>query len=305
MTVVVTGASGFVGQFLCAALEKSGIEVRRAGRDITGDISDKADWKPVLEDASTVIHLAARVHEMGSINKKSAAENRYFAVNVAASEHLARAAAQANIRRLIFLSTAKVMGESSARPLTAQDPVSPQDFYARSKLEAERAIEDAAGTMEIVILRSPLVYGPYVKGNFLRLMKMIESGLPIPLGAISNQRSLIFVRNLADAIKHSITAPTGVYLPTDGEDLSTPDLIFRLANAMDNPVRLISIPPTLLNICTYLMRRNEEFQKLAGSLQLDGKLPGWLPPFSVHDGLSATADWFVRRHNSTTVNEGF
>lgn len=302
MTVVVTGASGFVGQCLCPVLEAAGMTVRRAGRNVTGDIGDKTDWGPILEGASTVIHLAARVHVVRPTEQKLTSDEHYYSVNAIGSEHLARAAAQASVRRLIFLSTAKVMGEFSTRPLTAADPVNPQNSYARSKLEAERAITAVAGAMELVILRPPLVYGPHVKGNFLRLMKVIESSIPLPFGAVTNQRSLIFVSNLVEAIKHALKVPAGVYLPTDGEDLSTPDLIRHLASAMDNPIRLISIPPTLLNIGTYLIKRNEEFQKLAGSLQLDGKLPGWKPAISVRDGLKSTANWFVEARKHETVN---
>ena len=268
--------------------------VRRAGRDVVGDIGDHTEWGPVVEGASTVVHLAARVHEMRSAGQKANSDEqaRYRAVNTIASEHLARAATQAGVRRFIFLSTVKVMGEVSSRPLTAADPTDPQDSYARSKLEAEQAIAALAGAMEVLILRPPLVYGPHVKGNFLRLMQAIDRGLPLPLGAIANRRSLLFVGNLSEAIQHALTAPAGVYLPTDGEDLSISDLILRLAAAMNRPARLIAVPQVLLKACALLAGRQEEFQKLAGSLQLDGKLAGWTPSFSAQDGLWTTARWY-------------
>lgn len=269
--------------------------VRRAGRDVVGDIGEHTEWAPVVEGASAVVHLAARVHELRPAGKKADNDElaRYRAVNTTASEHLALAAARAGVGRFIFLSTVKVMGEASSRPLTAADPTDPQDSYARSKLEAEQSVAAVAGAMEVLILRPPLVYGPHVKGNFLRLMRAIVGGVPLPLGAIANRRSLLFVDNLSGAIQHALTAPAGVYLPTDGEDLSVSELIRRLGAAMNRPARLIAVPPALVKLCALLAGRQEEFQKLAGSLQLDGKIPGWTPAFSVEDGLRTTARWFV------------
>ena len=269
--------------------------VRRAGRDVVGDIGNPNDWGSVVEGASAVIHLAARVHEMHTAGEESDGNEHasYRAVNTIGSEHLARAAARAGVRRFIFLSTAKVMGEISIRPLTSNDPVDPQDSYARSKWEAEQAVAAVAGEMEVVILRPPLVYGPNVKANFLRLMRAIERGVPLPLGAINNRRSLLFVGNLSGAIQHALTTPAGIYLPTDGEDLSTSDLIRRLAEAMKRPARLIAVPPTLVKFGALLAGRHTEFQKISGSLQLDGKIPGWTPSSSVTDGLRTTAHWYL------------
>jgi nucleoside-diphosphate-sugar epimerase len=281
-------------------LESAGMTVRRAGRDVVGDIGEPTEWGPVVEGASTVVHLAARVHELQTAGRKAASDDaaRYRAVNTIASEHLARAAAEAGVHRFILLSTVKVMGEASSRPLTAADPTDPRDSYARSKLEAEQAVAAVAGAMKVLILRPPLVYGPRVKGNFLRLMRAIDRGLPLPLGAIANRRSLLFVGNLSRAIEHALTAPAGVYLPTDGEDLSISELIRRLAAAMNRPDRLIAVPPSLVKLCARLAGRHEEFQKLAGSLQLDGILPGWTPSVSVQDGLQTTARWFVGAQQS-------
>ena len=305
MEVVVTGSSGFVGRSLCPILEATGITVRRATREVTGDIGEHTDWGPIVEGAAAVIHLAAHFHVLRSVGTASNDEevDRYRVVNLLGSERLARAAERAGIRRFIFLSTAKVMGDASVLPLTAADPINPRDAYARSKWDAEQAISAAAETMELVILRPPLVYGPYVKGNFLRLMKVIERGVPLPLGAATNLRSFISVGNLSGAIKHALTAPAGVYLPTDGEDLSTSELIHRLANAMNRPAQLFALPPAVLKFCAQLAGWREEYEKLAGSLQLDGKLPGWQPAENNQDGLQATANWFFESRRNAMTKE--
>jgi nucleoside-diphosphate-sugar epimerase len=305
MEIVVTGASGFVGRSLCPILETAGVTVRRAARDVTSDIGEHTEWGPIVEGASAVIHLAAHVHIMRSEHNQSTndEDERYRVVNTLGSEQLARAADRAGVRRFIFLSTAKVMGEASTNPLTAADPVNPQGIYAQSKWDAEQAVAAAVRTMELVILRPPLVYGPHVRGNFLRVMQVIERGVPLPLGATSNLRSLIFVGNLSGAIHHALTAPAGVYLPTDREDMSTSDLIRRLASAMNRPARLFAVPPALLSLCAHLVGRGEEYQKLAGSLQLDGKMPGWEPTSSVLAGLQATAHWFCEARQMATTKE--
>ena len=303
MDVVVTGSSGFVGQSLCPTLEAAGINVRRASREVTGNIGAHTDWGPIIEGASSVIHLAAHVHVRRSEGAASNGDedDHYRTINMLGSERLACAAERVGVGRFIFLSTAKVMGEASILPLTAADPVNPQDDYAQSKWDAEQAITAAAKTMELVILRPPLVYGPNVRGNFLRLMQVIERGVPLPLGALSNLRSFISVGNLSGAIKHALTTPTGVYLPTDGEDLSTSELIRRLAKAMNRPARLLAAPPTLLKFCAQLAGRRADYQKLVGSLQLDGQLPGWQPAESNLDAIQATANWFLdSRRNAPT-----
>ncbi len=277
--------------------------MRPAGRDDVGDIGCEVNWDSVVQSATAVVHLAAHVHKIRSGSQGTSDDEtaRYRAVNTIASERLARAAVKAGVRRFIFLSTAKVMGEMSNYPLTADDPVDPQDPYAQSKWEAEQAITAAAGTMEVVVLRPPLVYGPNVKGNFLRLMRTIDAGLPLPLGSIKNRRSLLFVGNLCEAILGALKAPPGVYLPTDGKDLSTADLIRHLAKAMDRPARLISISPILVKICALIAGRHGEFKKVAGSLQLDGNLPGWQPSTSVEDGLRTTARWFAGVDKKTSL----
>ena len=300
MEVIVTGSSGFVGRSLCPILEAAGITVRRAPREVTGDINEHTDWGPIIEGASAVIHLAARVHVNQSNDAK---DDHYRKTNTFASDRLACAAERAGVRRFIFLSTAKVMGEASTVPLTVEDPVNPQDLYAHSKWDAEQAISAAAKTMELVVLRPPLVYGPNVRGNFLRMMQVIERGVPLPLGAISNLRSFISVGNLSNAIKHTLTTQAGVYLPTDGEDLSTPELILRLAESMNRPARLLAIPPTLLKFCAQLARRHTDYQKLIGSLQLDGQPPGWQPAESNRDALQATANWFHESRNNNPTRD--
>lgn len=296
MEIVVTGASGFIGRSLCPTLEATGAKVRRAGRNITGDMGKDIDWIPIIRGASAVVHLAAHVHVPQRKRQPFTLEEieRFRSINVIASKRLAFAAQSIGVRRFILLSTAKVMGETSSRPLTSSDPVNPKDIYAQTKWAAERAVTSVSENMEVVILRSPLVYGPHVRGNFLRLMQLIERGIPFPFKDTNNLRSFIFVDNLSQAIQHSLHAPPGVYLPTDGEDLSTSDLIGRLANMMNCSPRLIAIPHILLELCTKIIDRHDEYQKLVGSLQLDGKIPGWKPSTTVHEGLHATVNWYKK-----------
>ena len=224
--ILVTGGTGFVGQNLIPALAALGHTVISPSRADLGSIDGNTDWSAYLDDIDTVIHLAGRAHVM----KESAANpiDLYRAVNLHGTDNLARQAADASVRRFIFISSVKVMGEASSRPLSAADTPAPVDPYGVSKAEAEEALLKYAGRLEIVSLRPPLVYGPGVKGNFIALLKLTARGYPLPLGAIRNRRSMIYVKNLVSAIIHSINCETGTYLPSDGQDLSTPDL-FRLA----------------------------------------------------------------------------
>lgn len=292
--VLVTGANGFVGRALLPRLEEVGWSVRPATRAETGAIGPETDWRPLLADIDAVVHLAARVHVMR--DRAADPERAFDEVNHLATVRLAAQAAGSGVRRFVFLSSIKVHGDASDHPLAASDPPAPTDAYGRSKLAAEHALADIGAdrdsAMSIVVLRPPLVYGPGVKGNFLAMMRAIDRGLPLPLGSLSNTRSLIYVGNLADAIRAALDGPPGTYLPSDREDVSTPTLIRRTAAALGRPARLFPVSPVLLRGLAAAVGKGAAVARLTGSLTVDGALPGWQPPFSVTDGLAATAGWF-------------
>ncbi|MCC6611816.1 MAG: SDR family oxidoreductase [Burkholderiales bacterium] len=311
MKVLVTGATGFIGRSLCPALRGRGFAVRAAVRGepaLPADIEiAKIDtlgpatrWSAAVSGVDAIVHLAGRAHVLGANGADEAAKVR--AVNMEATVHLARAAIRAGVRRFVFVSTAKVHGEQNAgRPWTEQDPPAPQDLYAVSKWEAEQALAELSRTsaLEVVVLRPPLVYGPGVKANFLRLLRTVDRGLPVPLGAIRNRRSLVYVGNLADAIATSIDRPAAAnrtFLVSDGEDVSTPELIRRVAAALDRPARLVSVPLWMLRLGARLLGRGADFERLVGELAVDASAIrrelGWQPPYSMQSGLEATAKWY-------------
>lgn len=310
--VLVTGANGFVGQALCPLLEKAGWEVRRATRSAAaasnpaansfavGGINAQTDWRKPLEGISAVVHLAARVHLMQDDARDPLAQ--YRAVNRDGTENLARQAAEAGVRRLVYLSSIKVNGErTTEQPFRADDAPHPQDSYARSKWEAEQALQRVAAAtgLESVILRPPLVYGPGVKANFLRLMRLAERGIPLPLGMLDNRRSLLYLGNLADAVRMCLTHPAAAgktFLLSDGASLSTPALIRALAAALGKPARLLPVAPRLLRLAGRLTGKDTEIARLLDSLEIDGtpieRELDWQPPHSLEEGLGATAAWF-------------
>lgn len=290
MRVLVTGANGFVGQHTCAALTHAGHIVTAATRSDVGDISGDTDWRPWLKSQEAVVHLAAHVHQM-----QDKAPGEYSKVNTQATLNLAKQAAEAEVQRFIFLSTAKVMGEGRDTPYTMQDKPAPEDAYARSKWEAEQSL--AQSPMQVVILRPPLVYGPDVRANFLRMMEAVTHGIPLPFGAVQNRRSLIYVGNLAQAIVYSLQAiPPGTYLLSDGEDVSTPELIRKVALALNRPARLLSVPPGILQLAGKILGKEKAVNRLLGSFAIESHLPGWQPPFTPAQGLRETAEWFTKQH---------
>lgn len=314
--ILVTGAGGFVGRALCAALQQeklTGVAALRrapggtglAEEIAVGDFGPDTDWQASLQDVACVVHLAARTHVLDDRSPDPLAE--YRRINVAATSNLARQAARAGVRRFVFLSSVKVNGESTAsRPYSEHDDPRPEDAYGLSKREAEdalRAIGNETG-MEIVILRPPLVYGPGVKGNFLQLLRAVAHGVPLPLASIDNRRSLVYVGNLVDIIIACIRTPAAAgktFLVSDGEDLSTPAMIRRLAAAMGRSPRLLPCPPTLLALAARLFGREAAFRRLNGSLTVDSSLLretlGWQPRYSTNQGFSATVQWYHRRQN--------
>ena len=314
MRILVTGASGFVGRAVLGALKgQPQHELRaalRAERDLgpgvecvrIGDIGEDTDWRATLDGRDVVIHTAARVHVMRETAADALAEFRK--INVAASLNLARQAARAGVRRFIFISSIKVNGEGrpDGRPYSGDDEPAPADAYGLSKLEAEHGLRElAAGTgMEVVIIRPPLVYGPGVKANFLSMMRCLSRGMPLPLGAVHNRRSLVALDNLVDLILACIEHPAAanqVFLVSDGEDLSTSELLQRMGRALGKPARLLPVPVPLLDLGARLVGRASLAQRLCGSLQVDiGKtrtLLGWTPPVSVDAALAKTARHFL------------
>ena len=311
--ILITGTTGFVGAALCKQLRQENHMLTGATR--TADlgagpervplyhipvIGPDTDWSQVVSGAEIVVHLAARVHVMKDRSADPLAEFRR--VNTAGTKRLAEQAAAAGVKRFIFLSTTKIAGELS--PLSGfseNDPARPEDPYGLSKWEAEQALAEISKTtdMEVVILRPPLVYGPGVKGNFLTLFKAIDKGTLLPLGAIQNQRSLIFVGNLADAIVAAATHPSAAnqtFLVSDAGTVSTPSLIANIATSLNKKPRLINMPLSLLKLAGTLTGKSGAIQRLIGSLAVDTSkiraLLNWQPPHTMAEGLEITAEWW-------------
>lgn len=313
--VFVTGATGFVGKALCQRLSRENWHVfggvHQAGKSdasypwiegpIPFDLSNSnAELFKSVGDVDAVVHLAAKVHVMNT----DGAYEEYLHVNTEGTKRLARMAAAAGVRRFVFMSTVKVSAEQSRIPLLESEIPNPAGAYAVSKLEAENALKEVAREtgLEVTILRPPLVYGPGVKANFLSMMEWIRKGIPLPLGSIDNRRSLIFSENLADAIFRCVTHPNAsgeTFFVSDGEDLSTPELISRLAVLMGRKKPIFSFPPSLLRLLGAVTGKSASIDRLTESLTVDtSKIRSrldWLPPFSLNEGLQKTVEWFLAR----------
>jgi nucleoside-diphosphate-sugar epimerase len=259
-------------------------------------IDAHTDWARALDRVEAVVHLAARAHVLRDEVADPLAA--YRAINTAGTLHLARQAAQSGVRRFVFVSTVKVHGEASIRPLSETMAPAPQGPYAISKHEAEIGLRDIAAQtgMEVVILRPPLVYGPGVKANFAALMRAVARGWPLPLGALDNRRSLVALDNLVDAILTCLEHPAAAqqtFLVSDGEDLSTTALLRRLGLALGRPARLVPVPAALLTVGATLLGRRAMAERLCGNLQVDitkaRTLLGWSPPVRVDEGLRRAA----------------
>lgn len=303
MRIVVSGANGFVGRALCIHLRTHGHvaipAVRRgsglAGEVVVGDIRGTNDWAVALTGCDAVVHLAARVHVMNDTEQDPL--ERYRAINTEATLNLARQATRAGVKRFVFISTIKVNGEGRATPYRETDTAAPEDAYAISKWEAEQGLQQIAAEtgLEVVILRPPLVYGPGVKANFLRLLRTVERGWPLPLGAIRNRRSLLYLGNFVDAIRLCVEHPAAAgqtFLLDDGEAVSTPDLVRAVAHAMERPARLLWVPVSVLEFMGTLLGKRTAVSRLTGSLWVDSSLIrsrlSWTPPYSMEAGLAAT-----------------
>ncbi len=279
---------------------------RSAGAGVSGDdvvigeLASNTVWDKAVQGVDAVIHLAARAHIMRDVAGDPLAE--YRRVNVTGTRILARAAAAAGVRRLVFLSSVKVNGEhTGAEPYTERDPPRPQDSYGISKWEAEQALlENAAQSpMQTVVLRPPLLYGPRVKGNFLSLMRAIDRGVPLPFASIDNRRSLLYLGNLIDAITLCLDHPAAAgntYLVADDDGVSTPDLIRGIAAALGKPARLMPFPPSLLRLAGTMTGKAAEAARLVGSLQVDSnrirRELGWRPRATMAQGLAETVRWY-------------
>ena len=306
MRVLVTGSIGFVGKALIPALlpreHKPAEALRRAeenpdGRSTTvvvGNIDGATSWSTALKGMDSIIHLAARVHIMCESAGDPLAEFRR--VNTEGTLHLARQAAEAGVRRFIFLSTIGVNGNSTlhGKVFMPTDTPSPHDPYSMSKYEAEIGLHSIARStgMEVVIIRPPLVYGANAPGNFGKLTRLVTKSFPLPLGSINNLRSFVGIDNLVDFIVTCLEHPAAAnetLMVSDGEDLSTPDLIRRMARAMNRPARLIPVPVWALKAGALLLGKGDAVQRLCGNLQVDisksRTLLGWNPPISVDEGL--------------------
>lgn len=311
--ILVTGATGFVGRHLCEMLSKKGLTVIGAVRSLpadgeppgyelraVGDIAENVDWDPILDGVDGVIHLAARVHVMHEQDNDPLAAFRR--VNVLGTEKLLRSANMRTVKRVVYVSSIKVHGDATtASPFSAADTPDPSDPYAQSKLEAEHKLEAIGADVgfETVVIRPPLVYGPGVGGNFLRMMQIVDRRLPMPLASVDNRRSLVYVDNLCDLICECLgnpAAPGKRFLVSDNADVSTPDLIRLIAASMSRPARLFPVPLRLLGLAAKLTGRSAEVSRLIGSLQLDvsgtTQALGWRAPVSLDDGIDATVKWY-------------
>ncbi len=316
--VLVTGANGFIGNAFCRRMLAEGRPVRGAIRSLSpksalppgmeavevGSIGPSTEWETALEGIDTVVHLAARVHVMdeGSADPITA----YREVNLAGTRRLAQLAASKAVQRFVYVSSIKVNGEGRSTPYTGDEMPAPVDPYGISKLEAEQELQSLAGKtgLEVAIVRPPLVYGPEVKAKFLQLIKIVDRGIPLPLAGATNQRSMIFLENLVDALYICTTHPAAVgqtFLVSDGEDLSTSELIQKISSALGRPARLFPLPSELLRFLGRLIGKTKAVSRLQETLIVDStKIRielDWKPPYSMEEGLKKTADWYLQANS--------
>jgi len=294
--ILVTGAAGFIGQSLVAHL-------RRGGRDVLPVTRDMVARMP---DVDAVVHLAARAHVVA--DKAADPLEEFRRVNVMETERLADAAVRGGVRRFVLVSSIGVLGnDSGGRAFTAADPPHPSEPYAVSKWEAEqRLLERVAGTaIEAVIVRPPLVYGPGVKGNFLRLLRLVNSGLPLPFAGLEARRSFVGLQNLCGLLEACIDHPAAagrVLLAADGEDVTLPELLDAIARGLGRPARLFKVPWLLVESFASMAGRREDLARLVGSLRVDAsetrQVLGWQPHVRFDAGIREMAEWYLAREAS-------
>lgn len=315
--ILITGATGFVGQALSTYLIDKGYVVTAGVRSknddlpdtvtqvLVGDLQPNTNWSDALFGVDLVIHLAARVHVMKDDCNDPMAF--YRLINTDSTLNLAKQATDAGVTRFIFLSSIKVNGEYTTKgiPFTADDMITTQDPYGLSKYEAEQGLKRLSilGGMEFVIIRSPLVYGPGVKGNFLQMIKMVSKGIPLPFGAINNRRSLVALDNLTNLIfvclEHGC-AHNQIFLVSDGQDISTTDLLYRMGKALGRPVLLFGFSRSFLNVVLSLLGKQSITQRLYTSLEVDisktKSILGWAPIINLDTALVKTAEAWLKQH---------
>jgi len=294
--ILVTGAAGFIGQSLVAHL-------RRGGRDV---LPVTRDMVARMTDVDAVVHLAARAHVVA--DKAADPLEEFRRVNVMETERLADAAVRGGVRRFVLVSSIGVLGnDSGGRAFTAADPPHPSEPYAVSKWEAEqRLLERVAGTaIEAVIVRPPLVYGPGVKGNFLRLLRLVNSGLPLPFAGLEARRSFVGLQNLCGLLEACIDHPAAagrVLLAADGEDVTLPELLDAIARGLGRPARLFKVPWLLVESFASMAGRREDLARLVGSLRVDAsetrQVLGWQPHVRFDAGIREMAEWYLAREAS-------
>ena len=318
MKILVTGANGFIGKQLSETLANSGHEVRNTARSlapnspitremVTCDLESADNLDHLTTGCDAIVHLAGRAHVMS--DNPATSESLYLSANVDVTRKLAQSAARAGVKRMILMSSVKVNGESTTidAPFTSQDTPNPQDPYGRSKTQAEQVLWNVASTCELegVVIRPPLVYGPGVRANFASLIGIVNRGMPLPLGSIQNKRSFVAIDNLIDCVAtalQSSNAAGQTFLVSDGNDLSTPELIRYIASALDKSPTLFPFPPVLLKLAATSAGKRSAYDRLCGSLTVDIALTkqklSWTPPFTVQDSLQRTVDAFIQSRES-------
>ena len=305
--VVVVGAGGFIGGALVARLAARGMPIRAVVRRAVaappgvsvhaiGDITATTEWPALLRGARAVVHLANRAHAAAD------AEQDWIEHDAAAAAQLARAAGRAGVERLLLMSSIKVLGEATdGVPFRAGRPAAPEDAYgfAKWRVEETMRLACAAAGPALTVIRPPLVYGPGVKANFRALLRLVDRGLPLPLANIHNRRSLVFLDNLVDLVEVALSHPAardGTFLVRDAEEVSTPELVRRVARALQRPARLFPCPPGLLRLAARAAGRRGTADRLLGSLSIDDTAThdrlGWSPRIALDEGLAATARWY-------------
>ena len=318
MKILVTGATGFIGTQLSETLANSGHQVRDTARSIapnrsttreliTCDLESANNLDHLTTGCDAIVHLAGRAHVMS--DNPATSESLYLSANVDVTKKLAQSAARTGVKRMILMSSVKVNGESTTIdvPFTAQDTPNPQDPYGRSKAQAEQALWNvtSASELEGVVIRPPLVYGPGVRANFASLIGIVDRGFPLPLGSIRNKRSFVSVDNLIDCIATALQSSNvagQTFLVSDGNDLSTPELIRSIASALHKSPTLFPFPPVLLKLAATSAGKRSAYDRLCGSLTVDIALTkqklSWTPPFTVQDSMQRTVDAFIQSRDS-------
>ncbi len=318
MKILVTGATGFIGTQLSETLAKSGHEVRCTARAlapnssttpeiVTCDLESVDNLDHLTASCDAIIHLAGRAHVMS--DDPATSESLYLSANVDVTRRLAQSAARVGVKRMILMSSVKVNGESTTidTPFTSQDIPNPQDPYGRSKTQAEQALWNVTSTSQLegVVIRPPLVYGPGVRANFASLIGIVNRGMPLPLGSIHNKRSFVAIDNLIDCIAtalQSSNAAGQTFLVSDGNDLSTPELIRYIASALHKSPTLFPFPLVLLKLAATGAGKRSAYDRLCGSLTVDIALTkqklSWTPPFTVQDSMQRTVDAFIQSRDS-------